>query len=232
VDESNKFVTQDDFANFRNTLGLFGSGYIEMLSRQMTTELRKIRDNIQPGGNAKLITKGVSFGVLARTPDGNWDASGVTGLLPSSTASSAANQPPSLIIKPFHQVGGVVSLRQFTNNAFNHHHGIQSTERFGKGVDADGDGFIDEVTRADVTAVTLFQAQLAAPGRVIPNNPKIEAAVHNGEQLFDSIGCASCHVSKLPLDNKGWIFSEPNPYNPTGNLQVGQAPGIYVGSNR
>ena len=224
VDESNKFVTQDDFANFRNTLGLFGSGYIEMLSRQMTTELRKIRDNIQPGGNAKLITKGVSFGVLARTPDGNWDASGVTGLLQSSIASSAANQPPSLIIKPFHQVGGVVSLRQFTNNAFNHHHGIQSSERFGKGVDADGDGFIDEVTRADVTAVTLFQAQLAAPGRVIPNNPKIEAAVHNGEQLFDRIGCASCHVSKLPLDNKGWIFSEPNPYNPTGNLQVGQAP--------
>lgn len=41
VDESSKFVTQDDFANFRNTLGLFGSGYIEMLSRQMTTEIRK-----------------------------------------------------------------------------------------------------------------------------------------------------------------------------------------------
>lgn len=224
IDESGKFVTQDDFANSRNTLGLFGSGYIEMLSRQMTTELRKIRDGIQSGGNAKLMTKGVSFGTLARTPDGHWDTSGVTGLLASSTESAGANQPPSLIIKPFHQVGGVVSIRQFTNNAFNHHHGIQSAERFGKGVDPDGDGFVDEVTRADVTAITLFQAQLAVPGRVIPNNPQIEAAVHNGEQLFDSIGCSSCHISKLPLDNKGWIFSEPNPYNPTGNLQVGQAP--------
>ncbi len=224
IDESGKFVTQDDFANSRNTLGLFGSGYIEMLSRQMTTELRKIRDSIQPGDSAKLMTKGVSFGTLARTPDGNWDTSGVNGLLDSSIESSGADQPPSLVIKPFHQVGGVVSIRQFTNNALNHHHGIQSSERFGKGIDADGDGFVDEMTRADVTAITLFQAQLAVPGRVIPNNDQIETAVHNGEQLFDSIGCSSCHISKLPLDNKGWVFSEPNPYNPTGNLQVGQAP--------
>jgi hypothetical protein len=25
----------------------------------------------------------------------------------------------------------------------------------------------------------------------------------------------------LPLDRQGWVYSEPNPYNPTGNLQVG-----------
>ena len=45
-----------------------------------------------------------------------------------------------LIIKPFHQKGAVVSLREFTNNAMNHHHGIQSVERFGEGIDADQDG--------------------------------------------------------------------------------------------
>jgi hypothetical protein len=38
----------------------------------------------------------------------------------------------------------VVSLRQFSNNAFNHHHGIQSTERLGAGTDPDGDGFVNE----------------------------------------------------------------------------------------
>ena len=54
-----------------------------------------------------------------------------------------------------------------TNNAFNQHHGIQSEERFGIGVDADGDGFVNELTRADVTAVTIFQATLAVPGRMI-----------------------------------------------------------------
>ena len=38
---------------------------------------------------------------------------------------------------PFHQAGAVVSLRQFTNNAFTHHHGMQSEERFGVGIDED-----------------------------------------------------------------------------------------------
>ena len=54
-------------------------------------------------------------------------------------------------------VGSIISLRQFTNNAFNRRHGIQGEERFGPGVDDDGNGFADELTRADVIAVTVFQ---------------------------------------------------------------------------
>ena len=169
LDEEGKFVQQQTIANSRNTLGLFGSGYIEMLSRQMTTDLQKIRDSITSGRNAELISKGVSFGTLARNQDGSWNTSDVNGLLASSLVSDGAGNPPSLIIKPFHQSGGVVSLRQFTNNAFNQHHGIQSTERFGINIDADGDDFVNEITRSDITAVTLFQTKLAVPGRVIPN---------------------------------------------------------------
>ncbi|MEZ4863688.1 MAG: di-heme oxidoredictase family protein [Caldilineaceae bacterium] len=75
------------------------------------------------------------------------------------------------------------------------------------------------MTRADVTAVSIYQATLAVPGRVIPNDPMIEQAVWQGEQLFDTIGCTACHLPTLPLDNYGWFFSEPNPYNPPGNLQ-------------
>lgn len=223
LDEKGKFVELQTIANSRNTLGLFGSGYIEMLSRQMTTDLQKIRDSLAPGMNVELMSKNVSFGTLARNDDGSWNTSSVNGLLASSLVSHGADNPPSLIIKPFHQAGGVVSLRQFTNNAFNQHHGIQSTERFGNDKDADGDDFDNEITRADITAVTLFQAQLAVPGRVIPNDPKIEAAIREGEQVFQNIGCSGCHVPKLPLDKKGWIYTEPNPFNPKGNLQLGNA---------
>jgi len=102
-----------------------------------------------------------------------------------------------LIIRPFHQAGNVISLRQFSNNAFNHHHGIQTTERFGIDTDADGDGFVNEMTRADVTAVSLYQATLAVPGRVIPNDPEIEDAVLVGEKRFASIGCTTCHIPAL-----------------------------------
>ena len=59
---------------------------------------------------------------------------------PPSLASPGPAAPPSLIIRPFHQAGRVVSLREFTNNAFNHHHGMQSVERFGTDTDPDGDG--------------------------------------------------------------------------------------------
>ena len=207
---------------------MFGSGFIEMLARQMTAELQSIRDALQPGETRELTAKGIAFGKLSRTPDGAWDLSGVEGIPTSSLASSDRDQPPSLILRPFHQAGRVVSLREFSNNAFNHHHGIQSMERFGVGRDPDGDAFMNELTRADVTAVSVFQATIALPGRVIPNDPEVEEAILIGETKFQEVGCTECHVPSLPLDNEGWMFTEPNPYNPEGNLQPGDAPTLTV----
>jgi cytochrome c peroxidase len=232
VDESGSAVTLQSIANSRATIGMFGSGYIEMLARQMTADLQAIRDATPPGVSRGLVTKGVSFGRIARSPNGAWDVSHVEGLVAPSLQTSGPANPPSLIIRPFHQASNVISLRQFTNNAFNHHHGIQSTERFGVDTDPDGDGFVNELTRADVTAVTLFQAVMAVPGRVIPDDPEIEAAVLLGEQRFQQVKCTSCHVPSLPLDRQGWFYSEPNPYNPAGNLQVGQAPTYIVDLTR
>jgi cytochrome c peroxidase len=220
IDEAGLPVVLQTIADSRATLGMFGSGYIEMLARQMTQDLQAIRDATPPGRARRLFSKGVSFGVIARQPDGRWVTSGVEGIPAPSLVTTGPTDPPSLIIRPFHQAANVISLRQFTNNAFNHHHGIQSTERFGIGTDPDGDGFVDEMSRADVTAVTLFQATMAVPGRVIPNDPEIEAAVLVGEARFASVGCAACHIPALPLDRQGWIFTEPNQFNPAGNLRL------------
>ena len=228
MDESGKFTILQNMGNYRATLGMFGAGFIEMLARQMTTDLRAIRDGTLPDGSATLFTKGVSFGVISRDSGGNWDVSLVEGLPAQSLATSGPADPPSLIIHPFHQSGSVVSLRQFSNNAFNHHHGMQSAERFGAGADADGDGFVNELTRADITAVSVFQATLPVPEQVIPQDRAIYKAAMNGERLFENIGCADCHIPALPLMDKGWIYTEPNPYNPPGNLQVGEAPTLAV----
>lgn len=229
LDERGIFVTQDehpllgsaDIANERKTIGMFGSGFLEMVARQMTADLQSIRDSTRPGQSAHLVTKGVSFGILTRNVDGTWDTSKVDGLPAPSLAANGSNSAPSLIIRPYHQAGAVVSVRQFTNNAFNHHHGMQAEERFGVGVDADGDGFVNELTTADITAVTLYQVTLPIPGRVVSADSKIRQAEVNGENVFKRIGCANCHIPELPLTNKGWIYTEPNPYNPPGNLQPG-----------
>jgi CxxC motif-containing protein (DUF1111 family) len=79
----------------------------------------------------------------------------------------------------------------------------------------------------------MFQATMAVPGRVIPNDPEVEEAVRRGEQRFGTIGCTTCHIPALPLDRKGWMYSEPNPFNPANppqgpNLLVGQAPTLTV----
>jgi hypothetical protein len=226
-DENGLAVNLQSVANSRNTLGMFGSGYIEMLARQITADLQAIRDAIPVGKSAPLTSKGLSFGTLTRTAASSWNTAGVTGL----QASSLAGNPPNLIIRPFHQAGAVISLRQFTNNAMNHHHGIQPTERFGVGTDPDGDGFENELTEADVTATTIFQAAMAVPGRVIPDDPAIERAIRTGERRFASIGCTSCHTPNLPLDDHGWIFTEPSPYNPAGNRRPDDGPVYRVNLN-
>ncbi len=227
-DESGEAATLQGMANLRATTGLFGAGYLEMIARQMTEELEGIRDTIRRGETRDLVAKGVHFGRLTLGSSGLWDTSKVEGLGRLSLVSTDSHNPPTLAIRPWHQASNVISLRDFTNTAFNQHHGIQSTERFGRDMDPDGDGFVNEMTRADVTAVTVYQATLQVPGRVIPRDPEVERAVRQGEQLFETVGCASCHTPRLPLDNRGWIFTEPSPFNPPGNLRSGETAEVAV----
>lgn len=228
VDERGTNVTLQSIGDSRATVGMFGAGFIEMLARQMTDELRSIRDSLNPGESKPLLAKGVSFGRLGRHADGTWDLSKVEGIPAPSLDTNGAPNGPRLTIRPFHQVGNVISIRQFSNTALNHHHGIQTVERFGANTDPDGDGVVNELTRADVTAVTLFQATMAVPGRVIPNDPEIEAAVLVGEERFAAAGCVRCHLPSLPLDKNGWVFAEPSPFNPVGNLRPEDAPELSV----
>lgn len=209
-DEAGRVTTLQTIGNLRSTPGLYGAGYLELLARQMTADLRRTRDAIPPGQSRALVSKGVSFGTLGRRADGTWDTTLVEGLPRPSVRVSAAGGKPSLTIRPWQQSGTTSSLREMVIASFNRHHGIQATERFGAGRDADGDGVVNELTRADVTAVTVFIATLPLPGRMIPNDPKIEWAVLDGERLFAGIGCTSCHVASLPLEGPNWRYTEPS----------------------
>lgn len=231
MNERQQPVSLQNVGNFRRSPGMFGAGYIEMLAREITADLRSIRDSIEPGQTKALSSKGIDFGRLTRNRNGSWDTSEVIGLPAESLLSSPPinpMDPPSLVIRPWHQAGAVVSLREFSNNAFNQHHGMQSTERFGRDTDPDGDGVTNELTRADMTAVVMYQAVMAVPGRVIPDDPELEKAIAVGEQVFEKIGCAGCHIPNLPLRRQSWFYSEPNPYNPPGNLRTGEIRGLKL----
>lgn len=214
VDEQGRPVMLATIGNSRATPDLNGAGYLEMLAREMTAELQRVRDRIQLGGANALIAKGVSFGTLARRRNGSWDTTGVEGLPPQSLAVSKATPEPSLVVRPWQRSGTSVSIREITIASFNQNLGMQPTERFGVGADPDGDGVVNELTRADITAISAFVATLPVPGRVVPRSAQAERAIEVGERLFDELRCTTCHVPSLPLTRSGWVYREPGPYIP------------------
>ena len=215
--ESADFDTIDpQFSNERNTNALQGAGLIELLAREMTTDLRAqrsavLKDARTTGSTATvdLETKGISFGRLTAHPDGILDVSELDGI------------DDDLTLRPFGQKGVFASLRQFTVNAMNDHHGIQANERFGArwtGTDDfDADGFAHEFSDGQISALVAWQATLPPPGRK-QDMPEIwEKAAARGELIFDEIGCTSCHVPALPLDSL--VFQDPGPFDTAGTLR-------------
>lgn len=215
--ESADFDTIDpQFSNERNTNAIQGAGLIELLAREMTRELRAQRRDALKSARASgapetvsLTTKDVSFGSITAYPDGTLDVSALDGV------------DDDLTIRPFSQKGVFASLRQFTVNAMNAHHGIQPTERFGPmwtGTDDfDADGFTAEMSDGQISALVAWQATLPAPTRREDLPEVWQSASAKGESTFGEIGCAVCHKPSLPLDSL--VFHDPGPYDTAGTLR-------------
>ncbi|PLW75652.1 di-heme oxidoredictase family protein [Cohaesibacter celericrescens] len=210
------------FSNERGTPHLHGSGLVELLAREMTADLHALRrvavDDARATGQAvavDLVSKGVDFGQLTVDPDGFIQIDKIEGI------------DHDLIVRPFSQKGVFTSLRQFSINAMNAHHGIQSDERWGPqwtdSEDFDEDGFKGEISAGDMTAVVLFQASLPTPVQSLPENPILSGAAKQGEALFEQVLCSQCHIKSLPL--KSLSFVEPGPYNAAGNMRVSDLDG-------
>jgi hypothetical protein len=212
ADPVSRIILNEDFSDAwleRNTLGMFGSGAIEMLGREMTADLQAEQQRAITSAEASgasvtmnLLTKGVSFGALTANPDGSVDTDAVVGV------------DPDLVIKPFSRKGVFRSLREFTVTAMNQHHGMQAVERFGVGADPDEDGVVNELLIGDITAVTIFQAALPAP--IVSTQGVDRATVVHGAQVFNQVGCTGCHMPSLPLRSSQ--FCDPDLQNPAGTF--------------
>lgn len=216
--ESADFDTTDpQFSNERGSTALHGSGLIELLAREMTRDLQALRDDALERARrtgaaqvAKLASKGVSFGSVTANPDGSLDISTIEGI------------DPDLVLRPFSQKGVFGSLRQFSINALNSHHGIQAVERFGAtwtGTrDFDADEVPDEIGAADISALVAFQATLPAPSRRTDLPAVWREAAARGETLFAETGCTGCHIPTLPLAST--VFHDPGPLETAGTLRT------------
>ncbi len=218
--------TDPQFSNERGTNHLFGAGLIELLAREMTQDLQALRAEAvraarQTGQDARvaLETKSVNFGFITATPEGFVLLEELDGI------------DTDLVVRPFSQKGVMTSLRQFTINAMNHHHGMQAQERFGSRwtdePDFDEDGYADEMSDGDIAALVAWQATLPAPVRNTRDNPEWQQAADAGEKLFEDIGCSGCHMQALPL--RSLAFADPGPFDSAGTLNDAQVaePAIY-----
>jgi CxxC motif-containing protein (DUF1111 family) len=66
----------------------------------------------------------------------------------------------------------------------------------------------------DITAATIWQAQLPIPKQVLPNHKPDRNVVNQGAAVFKEVGCDSCHVPEMKLNSRHFV--EPNPFNPPG----------------
>ncbi len=175
---------------FINPPFVFGSGGVEQLGKEMTKNLQAFKAQAQanPGVAINLITHGVNFGFLVYQ-NGQFDFSNVDGV------------EDDLVVRPFGRKGEFITTRQFDQGAMEFHFGIQPVEVVGN-VDDDGDGYFDELTIGEMSALAIFNTTTERP---------IQAPVssENGLQIFKDTGCADCHIPSLRTKSKFLTYSYP-----------------------
>jgi hypothetical protein len=150
-----------------------------------------------------------------------------------------------LVVRPFQWKGAVANLRVFARDAAHNEIGMQANEFYPNAdvdtvSDHDGDWVGNELTVGDLTALAIYGAnqprpttrqELLALGRLdCSTNPCSDgqpppnaAAISAGAQAFNTLGCASCHVPQLTINNP--VYQEPSrlaPFRESGVTPGGQ----------
>lgn len=184
---------------------LFGAGGVELLAKEMTSTLQRIKRIAQanPGQVKQLVTKGVDFGTLSYNAETqSFDYSGVEGV------------DDDLVVRPFGRKGDLPTARAFDIDALQFHLGLQPVEVVGSGVDEDGDGVTDEILIGELSALHIFDTNMERPTQD-PLSPDAAA----GSVLFNSIGCTMCHVPFLDTKSPVLTYSFPEVHAlPTANV--------------
>ncbi|MFT7668253.1 MAG: hypothetical protein ACI8X5_000943 [Planctomycetota bacterium] len=174
---------------------LFGSGGVELVAKEMTQDLQRLKRiaGQNPDQPFSLDTHGVNFGSLTwSTTLGGLDFSQVEGI------------DVDLVVRPFGRKGEFATVRGFDVEAMQFHFGMQPVEVVGAGVDADGDGVVDEVLPGELSALHMFNVTLKRPFEEAPT-PETQA----GFAGFVSIGCAECHTPAIETRNRGLSLTLP-----------------------
>ena len=213
----------------RNTPHVFAVGAVQRLAEEMTDELHARRtalvNQVCAQGGTKsvtLIAKLVNYGTLTATRTQTnpckvtFNTDEVRGIdfLPSVDNPAAG---PDLIVRPLQWKGSVPFIRDFNRGASHNELGMQAVEIVGDNVDGDFDGVKNEMTIGDQTALAIYMAaqprptslvELSLLGLIEPLTPTQVGQIARGAVVFGQVGCASCHIPVMAINNP--TFSEPS----------------------
>jgi hypothetical protein len=235
VDNVLSFGDGDDIQTqeVRNPLALWGSGWVEILAREMSSTLQKQAKKahrkaiqIQKSQRIELIVQNIPFGWLTVHVDGSWSTDELEGI------------DIDLQIKPFGWKGVFPSIRSFVTVSAHKHFGLQAEELLaeidphvdlGNGTtnDPDEDQIQRELTVGQITALVAFVATLDVPQMILPQTSMKKEPIFIGEnkpfaagefmlrwqkgsQIFEEIGCSGCHVPFLKIKKPMYPIGIPH----------------------
>ena len=222
----------------RDAPHLFGLGLQEMLADEISQDLRTVRTEAtrraQEQGRPvtlKLRSKGISYGAITGRPDGTVDTSKVDGV------------DEDLRVRPFFAEGSTASLREFIVGAFKAEMGLEAPDPVlcaatdplapshtvspagmvfdpatdfierppvcDSNEDGDGDGVVNEIDPAIIDHMEFYLLNYFKPGL-----DRDTFASRAGRRLLHEIGCTSCHIQDLTIEQDRRIADVETRFDP------------------
>jgi len=216
----------------RDAPHLFGVGLKEMLADEITSDLRLIRDATVAKAKARkrtvtatLVSKGIKYGTITANSDGALDMSQIQGI------------DADLRVKPFFAEGSMGSLREFISTAFHNEIGMNTNDPdliaasngarivtpAGMVLDGSKDkiqppptpnpGTGNEIDTALVDHLEFYLLNYFKPG-----HDKQTATTDRGREVFERIGCSSCHVANLMINRDRRVADLDTAYDSTRGI--------------
>lgn len=206
--------TADYNGRYANPPFLFGGGGVELLAKEMTRNLQQaLREarGAPAGVITPLVTHGIDFGEILSLGSGQVELH-VEGI---GFENNLGRSPEEvLVVRPFGRKGENFSMRDFDRVAMQFHFGMQPVEVVGEYADEDGDGVVNEVTVAEMSALHVFDVT-----NPVPFAERLGTQEIAGLTRFQDTGCAECHVPVLKTESRYLPLSFPEvPHDPWRNV--------------
>jgi len=218
----------------RSAPHLFGLGLKEMLADEITRDLRDILEQAiaTAKGNKTvtlpLVSKGINFGFITADRLGHIDTSQVQGV------------DRDLRVRPFFAHGGTISMREFIVGAMNAEMGLQACTDpdltaaaiqkkrvvTPSGMVLDGSQDVieappscdalenpNEIDPAIVDYMEFYLLNYFKPG-----TGQQTTGTQNGLSVFNSVGCAACHIQNLQINKDRRVADVETVYDPVNGI--------------